>query len=203
MDSDLSKCVGNDNRYSFWCEFHEQRRFYGVCLWLKDAYEKGRISAADPLCDCARAMEESKCTALKMRREEEEKAEVLFYTERTETNNTESEDKLRKSFGYKIGWNKVGTEIGKESGNMKLPYSGKVSHKQKEKPNKSEIEVMDFSISSTINEQIEAEKELKSKREELRELKGKILSAMKTDRILAKSLLEKAKELERRINGNL
>ena len=101
----VENSIGNQNRHTFWCDAHEQRRFYGVCLNVLDAYEGKRIVAEDEPGDCANAMCRGRCNAMMMRKEEIDKGEAIYFVQKADMPEIKKVD--RNSESYKIGWNKV------------------------------------------------------------------------------------------------
>tara|TARA_R110000851_G_C13102760_1_gene569218 strand:- start:4416 stop:4955 length:540 start_codon:yes stop_codon:yes gene_type:complete len=108
----LEESGTNDNRYTFWCDAHEQRHHYCVCVKLLDAYENKRIKVTEELGDCAYAMKRGVCTAAPMRKEEETAGKPIYFLSRAEATKEVGKVIDRESDSYKAGFNKVsGTKV--------------------------------------------------------------------------------------------
>jgi hypothetical protein len=104
----LEQSRGEANRYVFWCDAHEQRRGYGSCLYLVEGYEAGTLRP-DPDSDCANAMEQGNCAAMKMRAKEKAAGECLFYEPKRPVSDMplSKREVDRTSPSYIRGWNQV------------------------------------------------------------------------------------------------
>lgn len=196
--NDLDKSIGGNNRHTFWCESHQQMRFYGTCLNLKDAYENGRIKpdTSHPQGDCATAMCKGNCVAIKMREEEIAAGKSLYFKEaqiRTEriVRETEGNDE-----SYLRGWNQVGRSLGKEEKKMTVskPVEKTVSQPQK----KSEIEIKTVDMAALITKEVRAE-QARSPKEQIIAMKRQIVSIAKTDPSRAREMLAKLRKLEEKL----
>ena len=203
--NDIEKSVGNENRYTFWCDSHGQRRFYGVCLWMKNAYDEGRISADDPNSDCAQAIKCGSCVALGMRAEEIEANESLYFSERvkfpTSVSNPTSKVTLEISSeeSYMRGWNQVGQSLSsKKYDDIKIKEREKIAVVHKKPKFADDIVIMDVNLSSIITNEA-AKHDLPNLKIKLSELKREIM-ATRTDSPKVRRLLTEAKKVEKSIN---
>lgn len=103
--------VGGQNRHIHWCLAMNQRRFYGACLHLLDAYNAGRLKPEDVMGDCATAMARGDCEAANKRKQEIDADRAIFYVENTGTtdrpgvvSNIGSAKVDEESENYKRGW---------------------------------------------------------------------------------------------------
>lgn len=100
----IERSEQTDNVYTFWCDFHEQRRYYRSCLYLIARAKAGvyKAESSDER-SCANAIKRgcSACLALKMRQEEVEKGRSFYYLQRQGTldrpRKPESEIRIDKS----------------------------------------------------------------------------------------------------------
>ena len=194
--TDLDKSVGGKNRHSFWCNIHEQRRFYGSCLCLVNAYNAKRLNPDDRTQDCAIAMQKGRCEAVTMRDKEIEASKSLYYLDpvvREEIASSQSIDK--ESDSYKRGWAQVGASLGKGD---TIPKRELPSKTFVDNPKKGEMFGMP-DMSSIISQEIKKENSNLQIKSELKEMKVKIIELSKTDINAARELLIKAKKLEARL----
>lgn len=195
--NDLNKSVGGANRYTFWCDYYEQRRYYGACLSLKDAFDNKRIRPEESGQSCANAMNKGNCEACNLRAKEVDAGRSLFFVdELTREATLSSKDIDKGSDSYQRGWAQVGASLGKGD---KLPKSAYKRVETQPRPIQKKDEGM-FSTSvdmaSVISNEIKKEK-LKSEISlKLTAMKKEIALLAKTDLKAAKELLVKAKKLE-------
>lgn len=190
--NDINKSIGNQNRHSFWCDDLEQRRMYGGCLFLVEAYKAKRITADDPLSNCAIAMKKGRCNALKMREEEIKAGTSLYYAEpKPKIDRVNSGIDLKDNEGYQRGWNQVGRSMGEKQTVVKrTPISIPV------KKESNDLVMGEFNIASVISSEVKKVNSTSQVREQLAKIKRQIVTLMKTDPKRAKLLLEKAKKIE-------
>lgn len=134
----------NDNRFIHWCDAHDQRRLYNICVKLTEAYKADRIEPEDIYGDCANAMRRGTCNALKMRNEELDKGEPIYFLAKEDVIDTSIKKIDKSSVSYKTGWNRVG---GKKTKDMKPPKPPKI----KAKPANSGVEIADGDYATAIN----------------------------------------------------
>lgn len=183
----ISASASSDNAHIFWCEPNEQRRHYYACLWLKDAFDAGRISVSDPYSDCARAIFDGKCTALRMREEELTACKAIYFTDKSAREDY-SESKVTDEESYKRGWKQVGVAIGKDKPEVK-----RASHVAA----KGEQSIAAFNATDSITKAVKTDREVRLQK--IQEAKKKIVEIAKTDIEAAKRLLEKVKSLEQQL----
>jgi hypothetical protein len=113
----VEKSVGNGNAHIFYCAFHESRRYYGTCCHLIESAKAGRLEGDEQSCSSAIRRGEGVCEALRMRREELEKGQAIYFVERLGTPDrprvpaTERSTRtLGGSASYQRGWARVGGE---------------------------------------------------------------------------------------------
>lgn len=85
IHGDLALSVGNGNRHYFFCDYHEQRRNYGVCLCLINAKATQERDPDESERTCWKAMDNGECDALRMRELETLLDGSIFYTARMGT----------------------------------------------------------------------------------------------------------------------
>lgn len=204
--NDIDKSIGNENRYTMWCDSHGQRRFYGVCLWMKNAYDAGRISADDPYSDCAKAIECGSCVALKMRAEEIEANKSIYFSERVIFPESVTKESPKNSLdvnneeSYMRGWNQVGQSLSStKCDNYKLKEREKfsITHK-KPRFEDDDTPIMNVDLSEMISSETAKYDDISNLKKELSNLKREILSSK--DALKTRHLLLKAKNLEKVIN---
>lgn len=104
-----------DNCHYIWCDWHEQRRSYRVCLTLLD--DAAHLMEDQDDRSCGRAMCRNACPAVGLLREETEKGESLYYLQRqgsAERPRRQEDEPAFSAFGnrYKAGWVSVGKALG-------------------------------------------------------------------------------------------
>lgn len=184
----LDKSMGNQNRHSFWCDDLQQRRMYGGCLYLVDAYQAGRISASDPLSNCAIAMSREQCNALVMRQEEIDAGHALYYVDakpKPEKMSSTIDDE-----SYQRGWNQVGRSMGEVQ-----PVIARRPIAPIEKRS-DELNLGSFDIASVISNEVKKTNSKSVVTEQITKIKREIMTIIKTNPKRAKLLLDKAKQLE-------
>jgi hypothetical protein len=191
--TDIDKSLGNQNRHSFWCDDLEQRRMYGGCLYLVEAYKAQRISASDPLQNCAIAMSKGKCNAFAMREEEIQAGRSLYYVDakpKLERINTSSD--IKETEGYQRGWNQVGRSMGEIQPVVKRQTVTPIK-----KLSEDDLTVSGgFDIASIISNEVKKANSKSQVTEQIQKIKREIVTLIKTDPKRAKQLLDKAKQLE-------
>jgi hypothetical protein len=121
-----------DNAHIFFCDFHQQRRYYTVCLHLIEATRVGRLD--DQKTDetsCTNAICRGHCEAVKMREAELSENRALYFKQRLGSAERPLKDSIdyqsrfgsSKTRGYKLGWNRVGSAIGNVNDNFKIDSS--------------------------------------------------------------------------------
>jgi hypothetical protein len=68
-----------DNGYYHPCDAVGRQRHYGVCLFTLQAFERGQQLNEAP---CVKAMQDGTCPAMKMRKEEQQAGEALYFVAR-------------------------------------------------------------------------------------------------------------------------
>lgn len=117
---------GTNAHYHF-CHIRGGQQNYGVCLFILEANDQGRLDA-DSFIDCQRACTRGDCEARKMQEEEKKAGRALYYKPRTNINpaNTRSEKEAQESAltvssgkydmtndSFARGWAQVGAKLGK------------------------------------------------------------------------------------------
>jgi len=123
-----SKSMAGTNAYYHFCENEHAYRGYAVCLHTIKAAEESRLRQGD-FVGCQRAISGGYCAAAKMREEERDADQALFYIARTNRNpaNVRSEKEAQESAlqvrssgrydmsdpSYARGWAMAGEKVGK------------------------------------------------------------------------------------------
>jgi len=189
--TDLDKSMGNQNRHSFWCDDLQQRRMYGGCLYLVDAYKAKRITATDSSQNCAIAMSRGQCNALKMRDEEIAAGKSIYFIEaQAKPERVGSVADMTGDESYQRGWNQVGKSMGEIQPVVKRRLIPVKRHSE------SEISLGGFDIASVISSEVKKANSKSSVTEQVLKIKREIMTIIKTDPTRAKLLLAKAKQLE-------
>lgn len=181
QDSPVSN--SSENRYTFWCDAHEQRRHYYSCIGhIIPAYERGTLDPSDPINTCAVACRVGKCKAMEMRQEELDAGQAIYFTQRS------SFGKVERSGGIASLLGKRGDGAIPTAPRMSpLPNVGNLSKKDG-------FGLKNIEIASVINKGLEDEKN--EMKEKIISMKLEILELAKTDKAKAMALLQKVKELE-------
>jgi hypothetical protein len=192
--SDVNKSIGGQNRYTFTCDYVEQKRYYGVCLWLMKSFEEGKLQFDERREDCGTAMKCAKCPAMKMRAEEIAADKAIYYTdpENPPAPSTSKVDKTSPS--YIRGWNQVGSSIGREDSNIKQTIPTKVAAKPQ--PKQAQAGVLNADVGALISAELKKEKLRSEAIQELKRLRDEIQEVMKTNPTKARELLLKAKTIK-------
>jgi len=162
VHGDISLSKGGKNSHYFHCDYHEQRRAYGVCLHLI----AGRDTTPDSDSErtCVKAMKCGACQAMKMKRLEELAGGAVFYRpqlgtpERPYASGQEPDGNRsvvdRNSDGYRRGWESVGRVLGKEHALPKVePSISKVGNIASEE--KRDKFAMQPSMADAINKKVQ------------------------------------------------
>lgn len=189
---DLDKSIGNQNRHSFWCDDLQQRRMYGGCLYLVDAYKAKRISADDPTSNCAIAMSKGQCNAFIMRDEEIAAGKSIYFVEaQAKPERVGSTADMSGDESYQRGWNQVGRSMGEKPVTVArrsiIPIKTHTG---------DDLNIGSFDIASVISNEIKKENNKSSVTDQIQKIKREIVTIIKTDPKQAKLLLARAKQLE-------
>ena len=111
------------NSYYHHCGIYNGRPNYGVCLFIIEASEEKRLHSHE---DCAKAIRNTDCPALKMRQEERDAGKALYYVPRPELTAEQKaamEERKTKDYlgelprpsmvgnaSYVRGWNSTGKD---------------------------------------------------------------------------------------------
>ena len=198
--SDLSKSVGGQNRYILWCNAHQQKRMYGVCLFLKDAFDNERLKpdAGHPQGDCATAMLKGNCVAIKMREEELAACKSLYFTEaQIRTERIVRQGDIEDNESFQRGWNQVGRSLGKEAPvQVKSKSVAKRIDAQTKPKEEGFLSIKTVDMAQLITTEVGKENDKSLKRERILELKREIVKIAKTEKERARELLAEVKQLE-------
>jgi hypothetical protein len=189
----INKSAGVENRHSFWCDEHQQRRFYRTCLCLKDAYDAGRLNPDEAGQDCAQAMSRGNCNAYKMREEELTASKSIYFTD-VIVIEASSKDVDKGSDSYQRGWAQVGASLGRgdkiaKNVERRITPPPKIASVKKDE-GLFAGGIVD--MGKIITNEVKREKQ----KSELSEMKKEIARLCKTDIKAARELLVKAKKLE-------
>lgn len=197
----IETSIGNDNRHTMWCQDLEQMRHYCVCLWLKDSYEAGRISADDPHCDCAQAMNRGSCIAQKMRTEEVKAEHAIYFVPKEQVVVHTAETIDDKSESFKRGWNQVGSVLGKEDSNYELETKTTAfvapKYKKVKKAKTDDIGITEMNMADVVSKAVKDEVNKTISKVDLVNMKKKVMALIKTDKSEAKKLFDRVKMIEK------
>ncbi|MGZ8953108.1 MAG: hypothetical protein ACXW0Q_00320 [Methylovulum sp.] len=207
--SDLDQSIGNNNRYTMWCDPLQQRRFYGGCLYLVNAYEAGRITADDRYCDCAQAMSKGNCNAIRMRQDEIAAGKSLYFQEAQIRPERLSSGNVENNESYQRGWDQVGRALGED-----IPINVVRRPTVNKAMPKGEIKIGSMDVAALISREVQKEAlksvtddlttdlSKQSSTTELVQLKREIVTVAKTDPKRARQLLVRVKTLEQSAAGD-
>ena len=93
---DITLSLSGKNTHTLGCEITGQQRHYCVCLHHHKQYERGLLGEAHN--DCRSAYANNVCPALKMRQEELNKGESIYFSERLFKNQSVKVDRTSNSY---------------------------------------------------------------------------------------------------------
>jgi len=153
--------AGGDNAYYHNCNHVQHSKAYAACLHINARYKDGSLDK-ELYNDCATAIRREGCPAVRMRKEEIEKGEALYYKPRKDA-------KIpivkidKSSLSYAKGWNQVGGKSDNLPANK--PPTNQIVKPKAEKKEGLQARNVDYSevINKTIKEQKSPEEEKSSK----------------------------------------
>lgn len=195
--TDLDKSKGGSNKYFMWCDEMEQKRAYGSCLCVKDAYEAGRLPAEDAGNSCSQAMARGNCVAVTMRNEEIAAGKSLYFTEgRPKLERLGSTGDMSGDENYQRGWMQVGRALGKDE----QPLLRKPQPAMKMRKSDNDLNLGgDMDMGKLITRELQKEKDKSLITKQLIELKREIIAVAKSQPARARTLMIQAKKLQESI----
>lgn len=130
----IKASAGGKNSYVLRCEYIEQSAHYAVCLNKHVAHEAGRdAEAIGPA--CVRAIENEKCPALQMRKQEIAAGQAIFYIDREKFKVWQHEQFMAEGLIAKTGYEPVRQkrrvplppiigDISEQALNIPVPFGG-------------------------------------------------------------------------------
>jgi hypothetical protein len=192
--SDVDKSIGGQNRYTFTCDYVEQKRYFGVCLWLIKSFEEGKLQYDTRREDCGTAMKCGKCPAVKMRAEEIAANKAIYYTDPQNPPAQASIKVDKTSPSYIRGWNMVGSAVGREDSNIEQKIPAKIPARP---PSKAVVANVD--VGTLLSAELKKETAKHEAMSQLRAISAQIKEIMNSDPAKARELLIKAKAIKNSI----
>lgn len=186
------------NAHLHWCDYTDQRRYFGTCAHLIDAFNKGELGEGSVHGDCSHAMQRGNCPGLAMRAEELKAGKAIYFIPRTGNPDKPGKPKDEaagrynpRSAGYQAGWNRVSATSGAER--TQAPVSSTPAPKKPAKPAGPAIQNMD--IGAVVTELAKQESSVQKDTSAPTEKKAAHKPEVKAERLPGESMLEMAKRL--------
>ncbi|NQZ53182.1 MAG: hypothetical protein HRT93_02900 [Piscirickettsiaceae bacterium] len=153
---------GANNAHYLYCERHNDRRKYFVCLHTLRASKEGRLPPNGISASCETAADCGNCVADKMRREEVSKGEAIYFEQDPyHTNGGKSTIKDKLSQGFNAARRILGVPESKSP--VRNARKSKPLKTTKPKKSETEFKTMDMGKLVTDMAKEEVEKEAKKK----------------------------------------